>query len=99
MGETSAVVIRALSVGTPLVVSDVGWFSELPDDVALKAAPDERYGDVEVDTEKAHAAYKEWMEQTRPAPGPDGLRRPLWFDRPLRPVPDAYRLAPRREGQ
>ncbi len=42
MGETSAVVIRALSVGTPLVVSDVGWFSELPDDVALKAAPDER---------------------------------------------------------
>ena len=64
-----------------------------------KAAPDERYGDVDVDTEKAHAAYKEWMEQTRPAPGPDGLRRPLWFDRPLRPVPDAYRLAPRREGQ
>jgi glycosyltransferase involved in cell wall biosynthesis len=42
MGETSAVVIRALSVGTPLVVSDVGWFSELPDDVALKVAPDER---------------------------------------------------------
>ena len=24
--------------------------------------------------------------------GPDGLRRPLWFDRPLRPVPDAYKL-------
>ncbi|MFL6018292.1 MAG: glycosyltransferase family 4 protein [Gaiellaceae bacterium] len=42
MGETSAVVIRALSVGTPLVVSDVGWFSELPDGVALKVAPDER---------------------------------------------------------
>ena len=41
MGETSAVVIRALSAGTPLVVSDVGWFSELPDDVALKVAPDE----------------------------------------------------------
>jgi glycosyltransferase involved in cell wall biosynthesis len=42
MGETSAVVIRALSVGTPLVVTDVGWFTELPDDVALKVAPDER---------------------------------------------------------
>ena len=42
MGETSAVVIRALSVGTPLVVSDVGWFSELSGDVALKVAPDER---------------------------------------------------------
>ena len=45
MGETSAVVIRALSVGTPLVVSDIGWFSELPDDVALKVAPDEREAD------------------------------------------------------
>src|SRR5262249_16060201 len=36
MGETSAAVIRALSLGKPLVVSDVGWFSELPDEVALK---------------------------------------------------------------
>jgi glycosyltransferase involved in cell wall biosynthesis len=36
MGETSGVAIRALSAGTPLVVSDVGWFAELPDEVALK---------------------------------------------------------------
>ncbi|MFL6031004.1 MAG: glycosyltransferase [Gaiellaceae bacterium] len=36
MGETSGSVIRALSLGRPLVVSDVGWFSELPDEVALK---------------------------------------------------------------
>jgi glycosyltransferase involved in cell wall biosynthesis len=36
MGETSASAVRALSVGKPLVVSDVGWFSELPDDVAIK---------------------------------------------------------------
>jgi glycosyltransferase involved in cell wall biosynthesis len=36
MGETSAIAIRALSLGKPLVVSDVGWFSELPDGVALK---------------------------------------------------------------
>ena len=36
MGETSGSVIRALSLGRPLVVSDLGWFSELPDDVALK---------------------------------------------------------------
>ena len=36
MGETSGSVIRALSLGKPLVVSDVGWFSELPDGVALK---------------------------------------------------------------
>jgi glycosyltransferase involved in cell wall biosynthesis len=36
MGETSAMAIRALSVGTPLVVTDAGWFSELPDEVAAK---------------------------------------------------------------
>jgi glycosyltransferase involved in cell wall biosynthesis len=40
MGETSAIVVRALSAGTPLVVSDVGWFTELPDDVALKVPID-----------------------------------------------------------
>jgi glycosyltransferase involved in cell wall biosynthesis len=36
MGETSGSAIRALSLGRPLVVSDVGWFAELPDEVALK---------------------------------------------------------------
>jgi glycosyltransferase involved in cell wall biosynthesis len=36
MGETSGIAMRALSAGRPLVVSDVGWFSELPDEVALK---------------------------------------------------------------
>ena len=36
MGETSGSVVRGLSLGKPLVVSDVGWFSELPDDVALE---------------------------------------------------------------
>ena len=41
MGETSGTAIRALSLGKPLVVSDVGWFSELPDDVALKVPVDE----------------------------------------------------------
>ena len=41
MGETSGSVIRALSLGKPLVVSDVGWFSELPDDVVLKVPVDE----------------------------------------------------------
>jgi glycosyltransferase involved in cell wall biosynthesis len=41
MGETSGSAIRALSFGRPLVVSDLGWFSELPDDVALKVPVDE----------------------------------------------------------
>ena len=42
MGETSGTAIRALSLGKPLIVSDVGWFSELPDDVALKIPVDEQ---------------------------------------------------------
>jgi glycosyltransferase involved in cell wall biosynthesis len=46
MGETSGTAIRALSAGKPLVVSDVGWFSELPDEVALKVPVG---GDAEVD--------------------------------------------------
>jgi glycosyltransferase involved in cell wall biosynthesis len=36
MGETSGIAVRALEAGRPQVVSDIGWFSELPDDVALK---------------------------------------------------------------
>lgn len=41
MGETSGSVIRALSLAKPMLVSDVGWFSELPDGVALKVPVDE----------------------------------------------------------
>ncbi len=41
MGETSGSVVRALSLGRPLVVSDLGWFAELPDDVAFKIPADE----------------------------------------------------------
>jgi len=46
MGETSGTAIRALSLGKPLVVSDVGWFAELPAEVALKVP----VGDEEVAT-------------------------------------------------
>jgi glycosyltransferase involved in cell wall biosynthesis len=45
MGETSGVAVRALNIGRPQVVSNVGWFSELPDDVAFKVP----VGDDEVD--------------------------------------------------
>jgi glycosyltransferase involved in cell wall biosynthesis len=36
MGETSAALVRALASGKPCIVSDVGWFSELPDDAVVK---------------------------------------------------------------
>jgi glycosyltransferase involved in cell wall biosynthesis len=42
MGETSGSAIRALTLGKPLVVSDVGWFSELPDEVAIRVPVGER---------------------------------------------------------
>ncbi|HEX9654903.1 MAG TPA: molybdopterin-dependent oxidoreductase, partial [bacterium] len=51
-----------------------------------KAYPKDRYGDVLVDTNRSFEIYKEWLAMTRPAPGPNGLRRPLWLNRPLRPV-------------
>jgi glycosyltransferase involved in cell wall biosynthesis len=44
MGETSGVVVRALSLGRPLIVSDIGWFADLPDEVAIKVPVE---GDVE----------------------------------------------------
>ncbi|MFQ5651171.1 MAG: molybdopterin-dependent oxidoreductase [bacterium] len=57
-----------------------------------KAKPEDRYGDVVVDTQKSFQIYKQWLEMTRPAPGPDGLRRPLWLNRPLRPAEALYYL-------
>lgn len=52
------------------------------------------YGDVVVDTAKSREAYLDWLTKTRPAPGPGGLRRPLWYARPLKPEPSAYRANP-----
>lgn len=57
-----------------------------------KAHDGDAYGDVMVDTDKSFEVYKAWLQKTRPAPGPDGLRRPLWLNRPLRPVDEMYYL-------
>jgi len=59
-----------------------------------RAGADDRYGDVEVDTAKSMAIYREWVALARPAPGPGGLRRPLHFARAVRPAPEAYRTEP-----
>ena len=59
-----------------------------------RAEPDDHYGDIFVDTAKSHEVYREWLKLTRPAPGPDGLRRPLWL-RPLRLQARRVRLPPR----
>jgi anaerobic selenocysteine-containing dehydrogenase len=56
------------------------------------AGPTDRYGDIHVDTSRAHEVYHEWLKLTRPAPGPGGMRRPHWLLRPYRPDPKVYRL-------
>jgi anaerobic selenocysteine-containing dehydrogenase len=55
-----------------------------------KPAPDGRYGDVFVDTAKSHEVNRRWLELVRPAPGPDGLRRPLWMARAYRSANAAF---------
>ena len=57
-----------------------------------KAREGDREGDISVDTDRSHQIYKEWMARTRPAPGPDGLRRPLWLQRPMKPTAAAYQI-------
>ncbi len=59
------------------------------------AGPEDSAGDVYVDTNKSVAVYREWMALTKPAVehSPDGTRRPLWFNRPLRPLDEAYWLS------
>ena len=55
-----------------------------------RAHSEDAYGDVVVDTNKSFEVYRRWLAMTRPAPGPNNLRRPLWFKRPLRPVEEKF---------
>jgi|TARA_Y100000310_G_scaffold316496_1_gene368311 anaerobic selenocysteine-containing dehydrogenase len=57
-----------------------------------KAGPDDMYGDVFADTDASMNVYREWLNTTRPGPGPDNLRRPLWMLRSVKPDPEAYYL-------
>jgi glycosyltransferase involved in cell wall biosynthesis len=89
MGETSAVAVRALSVGKPLVVTDVGWFRELPDEVAVKVPMDE------AEIEALAAA----MEQAASSPemGAAALRL-AESEHELQRVADLYAAALREAG-
>ena len=60
----------------------------------VRPGADDRYGDVVVDTNRAHQVYREWLAMARPAPGPGGLRRPLWLPRAFKPDASTYRLEP-----
>ena len=54
------------------------------------AGPEDRFGDVFVDTAKSREVYCEWLALARPGPGPGGLRRPRWLVRPFRPAEEAF---------
>ncbi|MCB8942677.1 MAG: molybdopterin-dependent oxidoreductase [Ardenticatenaceae bacterium] len=59
-----------------------------------KAHPEDKHGDVWVDTNRSMAVYREWVALTRPASqhSPDGTRRPFWLKRPLKPTRETYKL-------
>ena len=58
------------------------------------AGPGDQHGDIAVDTGKAREVYLEWLKLTRPAGSgsPDGLRRPTWLMRPLKPGRELFRV-------
>ena len=62
-----------------------------------RARPDERHGDVYVDTQRSMEVYRQWKALARSARehSPDQTRRPWWLKRPLKPVRAAYRLPER----
>jgi len=39
IGETSATALRAMALGKPIIVRDIGWFSELPNYACVKIGP------------------------------------------------------------
>ena len=59
-----------------------------------KATPDEKHGDVWVDTDRSMAVYREWLALARSAVdySPNGERRPYWLKRPLKPLRSAYKI-------
>jgi hypothetical protein len=55
-----------------------------------RAMTGDRYGDIFVDTDKAHQVYRRWLEMARPPSG--AWRRPRWMLRPFRPAESAFLL-------
>ncbi|MCU1264215.1 MAG: molybdopterin dinucleotide-binding region [Acidobacteria bacterium] len=59
-----------------------------------QAQPEDKPGDIFVDTKKSREVYLKWLAMTRPADqhSPDATRRPYWMLRPLKPAREFYRL-------
>jgi anaerobic selenocysteine-containing dehydrogenase len=65
-----------------------------------KAKPEDKPGDIFVDTQKSREVYRKWLAMTRPADqhSPDGTRRPYWMLRPLKPAREFYKLPAEAAG-
>jgi anaerobic selenocysteine-containing dehydrogenase len=66
--------------------------------VVARAEAGDEYGDVFVDTARSMEVYREWLRLARPGPGPGGLRRPTWLDRPFRPAEEMFRVGSVGDG-
>ena len=77
---------RSRSIPTPSAecIAGIRWCA------SKRLDQNDRYGDIFVDTNLSFAVYQRWKALTRPAPGPGGLRRPLWIPRVVRPAESAY---------
>ena len=90
----SAAVLLFAALASPLLAQDAPVRYDGHQVVRVERAhPGDRYGDIEVDTNRSMEVYREWLKLTRGAPGPGGLRRPLWLGRAVRPTDDAYRMS------
>lgn len=66
MGETSAIIMRAVCSGIPCVVSDIGWYAELPDEIVkldVKQSAD-RLAELLTELCEDSSAYRRWRNQT-----------------------------------
>lgn len=77
-GETSGSVLRIMAAKKPVIVSDVGWFSEIPDDCCLKVPVDSYEEDLLLAYMQALAANARMRETI----GENALR---WVEREHNP--------------
>lgn len=68
MGETSAIVSRAMQYGVPTVVNDIGWYAELPGNIVKKlpvANCQRQLGNLLTYLINDEQAYRQWGQDCR----------------------------------